>query len=76
MSMATKLRRVLIYDEEGKGKGPPIKLHDPLNSWTGEVTWKTLKTLYLHYQNTYDHQTSQYDNLSQVTPTQDQKRKI
>lgn len=38
MSMATKLRRVLIYDEEGKGKGPPIKLHDPLNSWTGEVT--------------------------------------
>lgn len=32
--MVIKLRRVVTYNEER----PPIKSHDPLNTWTYEVT--------------------------------------
>ena len=37
MPMPTKLGRVVTYNEEL----PPIKSHDPLNTWPYKITWQT-----------------------------------
>ena len=55
VSMATKPGRVVTYDR----KTPPTKLRDLLITWSRGKC----KTLHLHFNNTYDHQTWQSDNL-------------
>ena len=54
-SMATKAGRVVTYGQ----KTPPTKLRDLLITWSRGKC----KTLHLHFNNTYDHQTWQSDNL-------------
>ena len=54
MPMATNLGKMVTY-YEGL---PPVKLHDPLITWSSE-THDKLETWYLHYQSAYGHQTWQ-----------------
>ena len=58
--MATKLGKVVTYVR----KTPPTKLCDLLIKWSPDKC----KTLYLHFCNTYDHQTWLSGNLRWGTP--------
>ena len=52
MSLATKFGRVVTYLK----RLSPIKSHEPFIMWSLKSSDK-LKTLDLHYQKAYDHQT-------------------
>ena len=54
MSMATTLCRMVTYSEGF----PPIKSHDPIATWSLEITGQT-KT-YPQYHNVYDHKVSRW----------------
>ena len=56
MSMATKLGRVMT-NLEGL---PPLKLHDPLMTWSRKITWQIKK---YHLQKTHRYQTRQCADL-------------
>ena len=62
--MATKLGRMMIYLEGLL----TIKPCNPVTTWSCIVTWQK-KSLYLHYQSAYGHQTWQDGNLPWRAPT-------
>ena len=64
MPMVTKLVRVVTYRKEV----PPVELHDLPILWSNEVRVE-LNTLYRHFQNTCEHQTSQVGDLLWETST-------
>ena len=56
--MTTKLDRDAASDEKMLSSNS----HDPLITWTDQVTWKK-KTLYLHFHETYGYKSKQDEGI-------------